>query len=327
MIHHKDPFVIGVDVGGTKIQIGSVSIEGHVITTQRYAMDKRNQDHAVHSVLSALEDFFNTQLHNKKPLAIGIGLVGHIDYQQGIWLNAINIPINKPVMLGKVIRDLYGVPVYLDNDVNVATLAELKWGIGRSTNDFIFLNIGTGIAAGIVSNASLVRGAANYAGEFGHMVVDSNDDMKCTCGQTGCLEKVASGGGILSSTKELLPQYPTSILHTHSEQGHLLPSTIFEAAENGDLLASLIMERAIRGLQIGITNIVNLLNPEYIVIGGGVLRETKLLQKLSETVYLHALPVSRNVLKSISFSQLEPDNVGMIGAAGLGWYHYKGEFK
>lgn len=318
---NQSPYVIGVDVGGTKIQIGAVTKTGKVTATHRYGMDKTSQATAIHSIQSSLEQFFDYYVTDEKPIAIGVGLVGHVDFQEGIWIEAINIPISQPTHLADQLTRKTGISVFLDNDVKAATLAEKQWGIGKITKDFVFLNVGTGIAAGIVSDNHLIRGTANYAGEWGHMVVETNSEFICSCGQRGCFEQLTSGAGIIANTNALLPQYPTSVLHCLKHENQLYPSEIFKAAAKNDVLATVITKKAIQGLCMGMTNLVNLVNPEYIIIGGGVLKDKQILQHLFDYISQHALPVSRKALRNVLFSGLKPDYVGMLGAASLGWLH------
>lgn len=309
------PVVIGVDVGATKILVGAVTQSGEVIASRRSQMEGKTPATTLRSIEAAIKDFLQGW-DGPLPLGIGVGLVGQIDSKSGIWLEAMNLPIKSPVPLGKQLSDRHGIPVALDNDVHAATLAELRWGIGKKSTDFIYLNVGTGISAGLVFKGQLLRGAENYAGELGHMVVQPDGSL-CPCGRRGCVEPIASGGGMLARVQELLIEFPDSTLHVQTEP--ITTHSIFKAAEAGDPLAIRISNDAIQALSIALTNLVNLLNPEWIVYGGGTLSDGWLIERVRVNVESQPLLMTRKALKGILPSRLSPDQVGLLGAACLAW--------
>ncbi|MBS4195992.1 ROK family protein [Lederbergia citri] len=304
--------VLGVDVGGTNIQIGIVSETGTIVNSKKYRMNIDSQEKAITAIIESIDDF--TQ-NADSLIAIGIGLVGHVNAEKGVWESAINIPISTPVPLANLLSEKMNMPVYLDNDVNAATLAEMNWGIGRQTTNFIYVNVGTGIGMGIVEKSELFRGSTNYAGEVGHMYIGQ---IKEGFGD-GYLETICSGGGMIKQALEGLKMYPNSILSSYHQEGHLHSSTIFHAAENGDPLATIIADQAIEGLAIGMTNIVNLFNPEHLVFGGGMFNNKSLIENIRQYVNEHALPVARNSLKGITITNLNHNDVGLLGAASIAW--------
>lgn len=308
-----EPVYMGVDVGATKILVGAVTRAGEIIASRRYKMEHDSQAATLASIHNALEDFWH-DWNRDPPRGIGIGLVGQIDPRAGIWLEAMNLPIKSPVPLAGQVIDRYGIPATLDNDVHAATLAELRWGIGTESNDFIYLNIGTGASAGLVSQGQLLRGAKNYAGELGHMVVQPGGVL-CPCGRRGCLEPIVSGGGLLARVKNEQANFPGSTLHSLGET--LTTHEIFLAAETGDPLAGKLTKEAIEALSIALTNLVNLLNPEWIVYGGGTLSDGWLMQRVRGNVEAQPLAMIRRSLKGILPSRLDPDQVGLLGAASL----------
>lgn len=314
-----DPVVIGVDVGGTKVLVGYVGEDGTVLRSQRYPMDRATQEYTLSSIESAVEDFVSTDWAGPAPVAMGIGLVGQTDPATGTWIRSMNLRVHTPVPLGPQLRERYGLPVRIDNDVHAATLAELRLGAGREYADFIYLNVGTGIACGVVCNGQLVRGAVNYAGELGHMVVETDGDLCDQCGRRGCLEPIASGGGMLDHVRARLADYPDSVLHAPARSGDLTVGTIFQAADAGDPLASAVTERAKRALGAALVNLLDLLNPEIVVLGGGVFRDGWGVARLRAHVATKALPAASQSLKGIVLSQLRVDRVGLLGAASLTW--------
>jgi glucokinase len=313
------PVVVGVDVGGTKILVGYVARDGTVFRSQRYPMDRTDQASTLSSIRSAADAFLAREWSGPAPLAMGVGLVGHTDPARGIWVRAMNVPIQSPVLLANEFQARYGLPVSLDNDVHAATLAELQLGFGRKARDFVYLNIGTGIASGLVCNGKLVRGAANYAGELGHMIVEPDGDLCAQCGRRGCLEPIASGGGMLDQVRAWLADYPASVLRKAHESGQMTVGVILEAAGAGDVLAAQVTERALRALEVALVNLVNLLNPEMIVLGGGVFHDGWGIERLRSHVTANALPTAVLSFKGIVPSQLGAAQVGLLGAATLAW--------
>ena len=310
----SEPVVIGVDVGATKILVGVVTQTGQVIASRYAPIHRETQATTLQSIETSIVDFLQAW-QGPRPRGIGVGLVGQTDPKTGTWLQAMNLPIQSPVPLGRQLRDHFGLPVRLDNDVHAATLAEMRWGMGTESKDFIYLNVGTGIAAGLVFNGQLLRGSENYAGEFGHMVVQPEGPL-CPCGRLGCVEPIASGGGMLTRVQELLADFPDSRLRRIRP---LTAHAIFAAADLGDPLGIKISNDAIQALSIALTNLVNLLNPEWIVCGGGTLSDGWLMERVRVHVESQPLRMSRKSLKGILPSRLNPDHVGLLGAACLAW--------
>jgi glucokinase len=310
--------VMGVDVGGTKIATGLVDENGEVLHTYVFPTDRNNQETVLASIHNAIGQAIRQYPAGIFPQAMGIGLVGWIDPLSGTWLQSMNLHVDTPLPLAGQLSSHYGLPVMIDNDVHAATLAELRWGIGRQCADFVYLNAGTGIAAGLVCNGKLVRGAVNYAGEMGHIFVDPAGDP-CVCGQVGCLEPLASGGGILERVRRLLPQHPGSALNDLEQTGQLSVTAVFTAAKRHDPLAALVTDQAVRALGAALTDVVNLLNPEYVILGGGIFSAGPFAERLQQYVSQHALTVAYRSLKGILPSQLQVDRVGLLGAASLAW--------
>jgi len=314
----RQRIVVGVDVGATKVLAGYVDEAGRVLRQARAPMDRSSQAAALRSIEGALEALLSEPWEGPLPLAVGFGVVGQTDPATATWVRAMNIPISTPVDMTARFTARYGLAAAVDNDVHAATLAELRWGAGRGTREFIYLNVGTGIAAGLVCNGQLVRGAANYAGELGHMAV-AGEEIVCPCGRKGCLEPVASGGGMIQRAYDLLPAYPGSALGALPEGERLDAHAIFTYADAGDPLAQRIASEAVEALGKALVNLINLLNPEVIVVGGGVFADGWLLPRLRAVVERDALAGARGALKGIYLSALQADLVGLLGAATLAW--------
>jgi len=317
-LNEEKPVVLGVDIGATKILVGYVESDGIVPLSRRYVIDRSNRGSTIASIKKAITDFLEIPWSMHPPLAIGVGLPGLINATAGTWEQATNLPITSPVNLAAQLIEIYKLPVALDNDVHAATLAELHLGAGLQTRDFIYLNVGTGISTGIVCNGQLVRGANNCAGEFGHTSVDMNG-VACECGGHGCLEPIASGGGILAQIRTLLPAYPTSSLGKLLEPDQLTASLVFHAADNGDSLAIEVSERAVKTLGFALINLITLLNPSLIICGGGVMADGWMIRKVDNYIATHALPFVYQSLHGIVLSELKADQVGLLGASILAW--------
>jgi glucokinase len=310
----SEPVVIGVDVGATKILVGAVTQTGEILDSRRSPVNSESQSSTLQSIEAAIEAFIQNW-HESQSLGIGIGLVGQIDPKTGTWLEAMNLPIKSPVPLGRQFGERFGMPVALDNDVHAATLAELRWGMGKESTDFVYLNVGTGISAGLDFNGQLLRGVENYAGEFGHTVVRPEGPL-CPCGRRGCVEPIASGGGLLARAQESFVDFPNSTLRITQP---LTAHSIFNAAEAGDPLGIKLSNDAVQALSTALTNLVNLLNPEWIIYGGGTLSDGWLMERVRHNVEAQPLPMTRKSLKGILPSQLNPSQVGLLGAACLAW--------
>jgi glucokinase len=301
-------YYVGVDVGATKILIGLVDSDGRVVFSKNYLVDKTSQEAVIHMLLHSIDDFMS--LIDKKVTFIGAGIVGHIDSQKGIWINSMNIPIQTPVRIVEMIEDKYNIPSKIDNDVHCATIAELVYGAGKDSHDFIYINVGTGISAGMVCNGRLVRGADNYAGEFGHTSV-SMDGITCSCGRIGCVETFASGRGI-AAQKDLYPLCKNHIPQNSNSK------RIFELARTGDPYATGLIHNATKALGSGITNLINLLNPEEILLGGSVAKnEHDYVKMLWDYITANALPTSLRSLRYFGLSKLDVGTIGVLGASSL----------
>lgn len=313
-----EPVAVGVDVGATKVLVGCVGRDGLVRASRRYPMNRESQAATLDSIHSAVEDFLGLVPCRLQPVGIGVGLVGLTDPATGTWLHSMNLSIRVPVPLAARLHDRHGLPVAVDNDVHAATLAELRLGAGRRARDFVYVGVGTGVAAGLVCNGQLVRGSSNYAGELGHTVVEPEGDP-CQCGRRGCLEPIASGGGMIAHVEARLADYPASPLWEPARRGELTSAVIFRACDAGDALATSVTNRAVRALGIALTNLVNLLNPELIVLGGGVVADGWLIPRLRDYVAANALRNAYRGLRGVEPSELSADLVGLLGAAALAW--------
>lgn len=267
-----DP-VIGVDVGASTISAGLVRPDdGSVLATVQAATAGRD---AVDSITSLIEEMLTLADRRGLPVAgIGIGLPGLVDVEKGYmrWLlPGAWLPELGDVPLRSSIRDRTGHRVFVDNDVNALALAEWMFGAGQGASSLATVAIGTGIGAGFIADGTLVRGHFAAAGEIGHLAVNLTGP-RCVCGGVACLGTYVAGGFLADRVRERLARYPDSavLVRAGGDAGRITAKDLFAAAGEGDPLARELVEEACEALGMGIGALVSLLNPEVIVITGGV---------------------------------------------------------
>lgn len=288
-------YIVGIDLGGTKIAAALSDEKGKIITdinVPTHASQGKNQ------VIKNIKRAINTLLSGKKSKlkAIGIGAPGPILYEKGIIINPPNLPGWKRVNLKSILEKEFGVPVFVDNDANCAALGEAKFGVGKSAKDFIYITVSTGIGGGIIIDRKLYRGKNGSAGEFGHMIIDPQG-YKCGCGNVGDFEAMASGTSIKTRSGE-----DAMAIHIQAQQG--------------DAKAIKVIEETAKYLGIGIANLINIFDPEVVVVGGGLSNMGELLLKpVRRYVKQYALPLPGSSAKIVR-AKLGA-NYGIYGAIAL----------
>jgi glucokinase len=305
---------IGIDLGGTKLLIGEVDCHGNILRYKRYDSGFFNQQAALEMIKSSMDDYIATVGWIKdKPLAIGVGLIGRVNSAEGIWLQ-IDSGRTQPIAFAREISESFGIPCYIDNDVKSATRAELTWGFGQISNNFIYINVGTGIAAGCVVNGRQLRGSHFNAGEVGHVRVGVNVGVTCSCGRVDCVEAIASGLGMDQCARLLSNRYPTQLVIPHEEGKRIHVSEIFDLCRKGDPLCSCVVNNAAEALANLIMNLVRMTDPDTVVLGGGVVSDgymhTLILEKLNATTM-------RFVTNGVVITKLNPGFIGLLGAASV----------
>ncbi|HMH77957.1 MAG TPA: ROK family protein [Candidatus Udaeobacter sp.] len=266
-----DP-VIGVDVGASTISAGLVCPDGTVLATTQ--APTQGGGPVVDTIFTLVDRALaSAQERRLRVAGIGVGLPGLVDVEKGFmrsmtgaWLHELG-----DVPLAALIQERSGHPVFVDNDVNALALGEWMFGLGRGTSSLVTVAIGTGMGGGLILDGRLVRGHLHSAGEIGHLTV-SFDGPLCVCGSFGCLATYVAGGMMSERARERLACYPTSGVLTRAggDPARIGAALLFEAAAAGDPLAHAVVDEACEALAIGIGALVNLLNPEVIVITGGV---------------------------------------------------------
>lgn len=299
---------IGADLGGTKLLLGEMDEDGRLLRTRRCDSGVLTQREALALIERELDAFLAESTPGYTPAAIGIGLVGRVDYETGIW-HEISPALAEEIPMGELISRRYGLPCFLDNDVRSATRAEMRFGMGRESKDFIYINIGTGIAAGFVSGGRLISGSHSSAGEVGHTASGIALHVPCPCGREDCVEMVASGLGLDASARLLRPRFPGTKL-PFPEHGRVRAEDIF-GLHREDALCETLVENAASGVANLIMNLVRFNDPDTVVLGGGAVYDGVLYPRVLGKLQPEAI---RFVTKGIVLTRLDPRYIGILGA-------------
>lgn len=305
---------LGLDFGGTKLLIGEVDIHGNILRYRRYEICFFNQIDAVEVIKSSFDDYVaNVGWVGEKPKAMGVGLIGRVDPSSGIW-HQIDPNRTDPIMLAKELSVYCGIPCRIDNDVKSATRAERAWGEGQYSKDLVYINVGTGIGVGTIVNGRQIRGSHFNAGEAGHMRVGVNLGIRCACGRYDCVESISSGIGIDQSARLLKDKYETQ-LHIPQEEGRRVdPFNVLELCTQGDPLCKKVIEYAAEGIANLIMNMVRVVDPEVVVLGGSIVSDSYMYDKILG--YLNG-PTMRFVSHGVVITKLNPKFIGLLGAAAV----------
>lgn len=292
-------FTIGIDFGATQVKLGAVDKKGNILTKKVIKTPRNIPPREFIGVAKRETQLLLKTLGRSNCLGIGIGVPGLVDFSRGVVLYLVNVKGWKNVPLARDLKQAVRLPVYVDNDVNAMTLGELAFGAGRGCRDLVCLTLGTGVGGGIVINGNLYRGATHSAGEMGHVVIEENG-KECACGGKGCVEAYIGNQQIVALT-----------------QGRFgSPKALSDAASQGDPIAISIWRQVGIHLGVALTSVVNLLNPEKIVIGGGVANAGELLfYFVRQTVKERAMKGPADSVRIVK-AQLGED-AGIVGAAVL----------
>lgn len=311
-------FFVGIDLGGTKIYTALADKEGEIIEkiktpTQANKGEDVVLDNIVDSVDRVLKDA------GQEPTdvsALGLGSPGPTDTRNGILTEPPNLPFEN-IPLEEILEERLGIPVILDNDATAAALGEQLFGAGRGVENLIYITVSTGIGGGIVIDGDVYHGFNGGAGEVGHMVVEPKGRV-CGCGNRGCLEAMASGTAIGRMGLEALRHGTSPLIEEMSggDEEKIDALLVAQAARKGDKKAEEIYDTAGFYLGVGLGNLINLLNPQMVLFGGGVSKDFDIFSE-------RMLSVARKNAMSSSFEAVEVkpaalgDEVGLMGAVAL----------
>ena len=308
-------YYIGIDVGGTNLKAGLVREDGQILAVERTPLAFENPEQFARTLAQLGQSVLHQAgIPASDVVSAGIGIPGAV--AGGDILYTCNIPL-RDVPLSRLVRQHLDVPVLLENDANCAAVGEWLCGAGRGTQQFIVVTLGTGVGGGLILNGKLYSGSG-MVGEVGHMVIQ-HGGAPCNCGRRGCWEAYASATGLIRMTREAMEAHPESLLHTVAAQsGCVEGRTAFDAAVQGDETALALCRDYVSYLAAGVTNLINILQPEAVAIGGGVAAapDGLLLTPLREIVERECYPRHTGQSPRIVRAELGND-AGIIGAALL----------
>ena len=297
-------FIIGIDLGGTNLKLALVDLnygirDKTILNTRGFI----NKEQLIDGVVRCVKDFIGkNRLSRRDLLGIGLGLPGPIDSQKGLVHFFPNIPGWKEVKLKAILEKKLKLPVFIDNDANLMALAEFRLGAARNTINAVCITLGTGVGAGLIINSALFRGTTFAAGEAGHIPINENGP-KCNCGGRACLETYIGNRRIEAEARRVFSR-------------NISLEELSSLARKGNRKAEKIWSSAGRRLGVALTGIVNLLNPDCIVIGGGVANAGRFIfDTVKQTILKRAMPVQARHVKVLK-AKLGNDS-GLIGAAIL----------
>ncbi len=309
--------VLAIDLGGTKIIAAIISNKGQVVAKEYYlTLADEGPQSVINRILSAVDSLLNSKGIGSSQLdSISIAAAGAIDFEKGLVTSSPNLPGWHNIPLRDIIKEKYGINTFLINDANAAALGEHHFGAGRGVNNLIYLTVSTGIGGGIIINGKLYSGLYGSAGEIGHMTIDVNGP-RCSCGNIGCLEVLASGTAVAREAIKRISQGESSSL-TEIMEGKIEDITaekVSVAAQGGDSLALEVISKAATYLGVGMVNLVNIFNPEMIIVGGGMAKMGNLLlNPARQVVRERAFQLSAQAVRIVP-AQLG-DDAGALGAA------------
>ena len=266
-------YSIGIDLGGTKILIGLVEKEsGKVVShIKKKTKKEKGPENIVRKMVEGVGELLEESGKSFTEISsIGIGSAGQIDRKNGIIIGAPNLDCYN-LNLKEILQNKFNIPVFVGNDVEVATIGEQKFGAGKGCADFVCVFVGTGIGSAIVKNGQIIYGATGTAGELGHIIVDLNG-RPCACGAHGCLEAYASRSAIETRIEGALKKGRKSCISEYLEEGKAITSSMIrKSIEREDELVTQCVSEASEYLSGGLASVINLINPELIILGGGLI--------------------------------------------------------
>ncbi len=316
-------YYAGIDIGASNIKYGLVDSTGKVIYRDlKPSQVAKGAMPLLHMVTNIAENLLLRAAEDELQIKwLGVGTPGVVDIKTGTVIGiSPNIPDWVGTELGPHLKEHLNLPVYVDNDANSMALGELRFGAGRRFNNILCVTVGTGIGGAVIINKELWRGSNFTAGELGHIVIDYNG-KKCDCGNSGCLEKYCTGPVMIKLAIEKLKNGMTETMNEilSGDIENLNIKKLFTGAKKGDELALSIIEQSAKILGAGLSGIVNLLNPEAIIFGGGVIDGgAGYIEIVGAEIRRRSFPTATENLRIVK-AELG-NNAGFIGAGLLGEY-------
>jgi len=319
-------FIMGVKLDAKRITLALTNLKLSIINKARKTIKNTDENWVTRQIIDLVRRIAReSSVQLEKIIGIGVGTIGMVDTEKGIVEEAINIGWENIPLRDLIKEELDNIPVYIDNVANLAALGEKQVGIAKKAKNLVYIHLGGGIGAGIILNGEIYEGSNGSAGEIGHTTVEPNGP-RCKCGNRGCLENFASGraiasraiSGLLAGRKTLINEI------TEGSIDKVTAEVVAEAAKEGDEFALEIWRETAEYLGIAIANLINVYNPEMIIIGGGVAQAGNFLfEPLKRVVEERALPRATKIVKIVP-SELQ-DDASLIGAAALAMEKTSGE--
>ncbi len=311
-------YYLGIDLGGTAIKIGITDDAGNIKVKDSFdtRVSEEPEKLISHFADCALEVISKSGIEPKKIIGAGIGAPGLLNPQKGELLFVTNLQMLNGFNLVTPIQKKLGIPTFLDNDVNAMALGEFYYGAAKGYTNIVAITLGTGIGGGLILNGKLYQGSSFTAGEIGHMSIDSNG-LLCNCGNYGCIERYACRDGIIDRFKAYYyHKEMESSIENYLDDGAITPKAISQAAEEGDHLAKLVLSEVGTYLGNALASYVNILNPELIVIGGGIANAGDLLlEPARQEMKKRAYTVPAQTVKVVRAQLL--NDAGILGSASI----------
>lgn len=315
-------YILSIDLGATNIECGLVDKNGNVKVKKSYPTGReKGAETILSSILSVAREVASEgESRGYRIIAVSIGTPGAVDQKTGrIIGGAPNIPGWKGIPLVPALKEEFSLPTFASNDVTLYALGEAMFGAGKGKKDIVCLALGTGIGGGIIIGGKIYRGAIDGAAEVGHMTVKL-DGRKCKCGSFGCLERYASATAIAEMGRKASRKNRKSLIRrlAGGDEDRITAKVVFDAAKQGDKTAKEVVEKVGWYLGAGIANLINILNPEMVIIAGGVAGAGKILLEITrKSIETYATEVNRKGVE-ITLGKLKTD-AAVIGAAALAW--------
>ena len=311
-------YSVGIDLGGTKILIALVDKQtGEILHhVKKKTKKQKGPENIMKKMIEGIEELLEeSRISVEEISSIGIGAAGQIDRKNGILIGAPNLDCFN-LNIKNILEKHFNLPVYLGNDVEIAAIGEMKFGSGKGCKDFVCIFVGTGVGSCIVKNGAIIYGATGTAGEIGHIIVDLNG-RQCACGAHGCLEAYASRSAIETRIEGALKKGRKSCIQDYLEPGKSITSSMIQKSiEREDELVLQCVTEASEYLSGGIASIINFVNPELVILGGGLIEAVDYFyQKTIKKARSKSLPVPAEKIKFTK--AMLGDYSGVTGAAFL----------
>lgn len=302
---------VGIDVGGTKVAALLVDEEGQVLGRATAETPAEDVEATMKTILQVAEELRGMG----QPVAIGVGAAGMVDFAAGTMRWAPNLAWRELPIRDRV-ADHTGLPCIVDNDANAAAWGEFRFGASRGYRHVLMVTVGTGIGGGIIADGALYRGAHGFAAEIGHVIVEPGGP-KCGCGNQGCWEQVASGRALDRLARLAVEMHPDSAIVAIAGDDEVSGRHVTEAAMNGDAIATNILAQVGQRLGEGIAGLVNILDPEVVIVGGGVAEVGDLLLAPARSAFLASVEAPDHRPEVPLLPVALGNDAGAIGAAAL----------